>query len=149
MLGEENSLGQDAEDDGKKDLKFELAVLNAALKDLNKNWDFTVLINPLLADQGPAIAVVPKLKKQIDRMAKLGDEILQKKQAHVQGRLPDAPGGRLLHREERTQQAEFQHTESTDQGRPPAAPAQTVGGSMHPKLGPKLPKSPRPAHCSV
>ncbi len=52
-------------------MKFELAVLNTALKDLNKNWDFTVLINPLLADQGLAIAVVPKLKRQIDRMTKL------------------------------------------------------------------------------
>jgi hypothetical protein len=107
MLGEENSLGQDAADDVKEDLKFELAVLNAALKDLNKNWDFTVFINPLLADQGPANAVVPKIKKQIDRMTKLRDEFLQTKQAHVQGKLPDAPAGPLLCQEKRTQPAEF------------------------------------------
>ena len=76
MLGEEDSLGQEAAENVKEDLKFELAVLNAAMKDLNKNWDFTLLINPLLA-QGPAIAVVPKLKRQIDRLTKLRDEFLQ------------------------------------------------------------------------
>jgi hypothetical protein len=70
MLGEEDSLGQDAAENVKEDLKFELAVLNAAMKELNKNWDFTLLINPLLADQGPAMALVPKLKKQIDRMTR-------------------------------------------------------------------------------
>ena len=77
MLGEEDSLGQDVAENVKEDLKFELAVQNAAMKDLNKNWDFTLLINPLLADQGPAIAVVPKLKRQIDRLTKLRDEFLQ------------------------------------------------------------------------
>jgi hypothetical protein len=76
MLEEDDSLGQDAAD--KEEMKFKLAVLNTALKHLNKNWDFTVLINTLLADQGPAIAVVPKLKRQIDRMTKLRDEFLQK-----------------------------------------------------------------------
>jgi hypothetical protein len=95
----------------------------------------------LLADQGPAIAIVPKLKKQIDRMTKLRDEFLQKKQADVQGRLPDAPAGPLLRREEQTQPAEFQRT---DQGRPPAAPAQTVGGSMPPNR-----RSPRAAQSSA
>ena len=51
-------------------------------------WNFTVLIDPLLAEQGPAIAVVPKLKRQIDhdRLTKLRDEFLQKKKlADVQG----------------------------------------------------------------
>jgi hypothetical protein len=62
MLGEDDSLGQDAADDVKEDLKVDLAILNAAFKDLNNNWDFTVFINPLLADQGPAIAVVPNLE---------------------------------------------------------------------------------------
>jgi hypothetical protein len=62
-----------------EDLKFELDLLNAALKKLDADWDFTVFINPLLADQGPAIAVVPKLKRQIDRMTKIRDEFLQKK----------------------------------------------------------------------
>jgi hypothetical protein len=54
MLGEEDSLGQEAAEKVVEDLKFELALLNAALKKLDADWDFTVLINPLLADRGPA-----------------------------------------------------------------------------------------------
>jgi hypothetical protein len=50
MLGDDDSLSQDAADNVKEDLKFELAVLNAATKDLNKNWDFTFLFNPLLGN---------------------------------------------------------------------------------------------------
>jgi hypothetical protein len=79
MLGEEDSLGQEAADNVKEELKFQLAVLYADMKELNKNWDFTLLINPLLENQGPAFALVPKLKNQIDRMTKLRDEFLQKK----------------------------------------------------------------------
>jgi hypothetical protein len=67
MLEDDNSLGQDAADNVKEDLKFELALLNVALKKLDADLDFALLINPLLADQGPAIAVVSKLKRQIDR----------------------------------------------------------------------------------
>jgi hypothetical protein len=40
MLGEEDSLGQEAAEKVVEDLKFESALLNAALKNLNKNWDF-------------------------------------------------------------------------------------------------------------
>ncbi len=54
MLGDDDSLGQEAAEKVVEDLKFELALLNAALKKLDADWDFTVLINPLLADQGPA-----------------------------------------------------------------------------------------------
>ncbi len=56
MLGDDDSLGQDAADNVKEDLKFELALLNVALKKLDADSNFTILINPLLADQGPAIA---------------------------------------------------------------------------------------------
>jgi hypothetical protein len=135
MLGEEDSLGQEAAENVKEDLKFELAVLNAAMKNLNKNWDFTLLINPLLADQGPAMALVPKLKKQIDRMTKLRDEFLQQKQAEAMPDKPartmrDKPAGsfqttrrrRAASREE-TQPDEFQRT---DLGSPPAAPQQAL-----------------------
>ncbi len=62
---------QDAADDARDELKFQLSILNRALKDLNKNRDFTYIIRPLLADQGPATAFVPKLKKQIKRMTKI------------------------------------------------------------------------------
>ncbi len=59
-----------------------MALLNVALKKLDADLNFTILINlrfSLLADQGPAIAVVPKLKRQIDRLTRLRDEFLQKK----------------------------------------------------------------------
>ena len=53
MLGADDSLDQD---DVKEDLKMELVLLNATLEDLNPNWDFAPIINPLLSDQGPAMA---------------------------------------------------------------------------------------------
>ena len=86
MLGEEDSLGQVATEteNVKEDLKCESAVLNAALKKLDADLDFSLLINPLLA-QGPAIAVVPKLKRQIDRLTKLRDEFLKKKAGRCPG----------------------------------------------------------------
>ncbi len=65
MLLEEDSLSQEAADNVVEDLKFELALLNVALMKLDADLDFTVLINPLLADQCPAIAVVPKLESLI------------------------------------------------------------------------------------
>ncbi len=77
MFGEENFADHDAAEDAKDELKFELAILNAALKKLDTDWDFTAIINPLLADQGPATAVVPKLKKQIERMTKIKDDFLR------------------------------------------------------------------------
>ncbi len=121
-----------------EDLKFELALLNAALKKLDADWDFTDIIRPLLSDQEPAIAVDPKLKRQIDRMTKLRDAFLQQKQDEKMpdkpaGKMPDEPAGSLRHRRrqaasgEETQPAAFQRT---DQGRPPAAQEQTVGGSI-------------------
>jgi hypothetical protein len=61
----------------KEDLKTELVLLNAALKKLDADWDFTDIIRPLLSDQGPALAVVPKLKRQIDRMTNIRNEFLQ------------------------------------------------------------------------
>ncbi len=85
MLGDDDSLGQEAADNVKEDLKCELAHLNVALKKLDADLNFTILTNPLLADQGPAVAVVPKLKRQIDRLTKLRDEFLHTKKA---GRCP-------------------------------------------------------------
>jgi hypothetical protein len=74
MFGDDNFADHVAAEDAKDELRFELAILknlNAAMKDLNKNWEFTTIINPLFADLGPATAVVQKLKKQIERMKKL------------------------------------------------------------------------------
>ena len=78
MLGADDSLNQD---DVKEDLKMELALLNANMKALNPNWDFAPIINPLLSDQSPAMTVVPKLKKQIQRMTKVKDDFLKTRAA--------------------------------------------------------------------
>ncbi len=48
------------------------------MKELNKNWDFTAIVKPLMDDQGPAMVVVPRIKNQIDRLKKLRDGFLQK-----------------------------------------------------------------------
>ncbi len=146
MLGDDDSLGQEAADNVKEDLKCELVLLNVALKQLNADLDFSLIINPLLSDQGPPMAVVPKLKKQIERMKKTRDEFLQQKQAEKMpdkpaGKMPDKPAGsfqttrrrRAASREE-TQSDEFQRT---DQGSPPAAPQQT----LHKRSGPKAAQS--------
>ena len=50
----------------REDFKFELIVLHGEVKELNKSWDFAPIINPLLADQGPALLLVPRIKKQIE-----------------------------------------------------------------------------------
>jgi hypothetical protein len=50
----------------REELKFELIVLHGEVKELNKSWDFTALVNPLLADQGPALTLVPRIKRQIE-----------------------------------------------------------------------------------
>ena len=88
MLGADDSLDQDNE---KEDLKMELALLNTALKKLDPDFDFAPIINPLLSDQGPAMAVVPKLKKQIERMTKVRDDFLQTRAANIQGRMSLVP----------------------------------------------------------
>jgi hypothetical protein len=76
MLGNDSSI--DPEDVRDK-LKIELIVLNGALKDLNKNWDFSDVIRPLLTDQGPALPTVPKLTTLIVRLKKIRDDFLAKK----------------------------------------------------------------------
>jgi hypothetical protein len=43
------------------------------MRRLDPNLDFSKIIDPLLADQGPAFALVPKLMKQLDRMKKIRD----------------------------------------------------------------------------
>ena len=55
----------------REDLKFELIVLRTEVKKINKGWDFTAIVNPLLADQGPALLVILRIKNQIERLKKL------------------------------------------------------------------------------
>ena len=54
----------------REELKFELIVLHGEVKKLDESWDFTPIVNPLLADQGPALTLVPRIKKQIERLKK-------------------------------------------------------------------------------
>ena len=78
MFGDDTFADHDAAaEDAREELKFKLAILNAALKKLDTDWDFTDIIRPLLSDQGPALAVVPKLKRQIDRMTNIRNEFPQ------------------------------------------------------------------------
>ena len=91
-------LGEEAADKVVEDLKFDLQVLNAAMKKLDADWDFTATITPLLSDQGHALAVAAKLKRQIERMTRLRDQFLQQKQAEEMpakpaGKMPDKPSG--------------------------------------------------------
>ena len=146
MLGEDDSLGEEAADRVVEDLKFDLQVLNAAMKKLDADWDFTATITPLLSDQGNALAVVLKLKRQIDRMTKLRDEFLQQKQAEAMpdktaGKMPDKPAGsfqttrrRRAASREKTQPDELT---STDLEGPPAAPHQ----ALHKRRGPQRARS--------
>ena len=67
LLGDDYDKSIDPED-VREDLKTELLTLHMALKDLNKNWDFSAVILPLIAEQGPAAAHVLRLSKQIDRL---------------------------------------------------------------------------------
>jgi hypothetical protein len=55
----------------REDLKFEWIVLHTEVKELNKGWYFTAIVNPLLADQGPALLVIPRIKNQIERLENL------------------------------------------------------------------------------
>ena len=56
------------------ELRFELIVLHTEVKELNKGWDFSAIVNPLLEDQGDPIAVIARLNKQIERLKKLRDD---------------------------------------------------------------------------
>ena len=62
----------------REDLRFDLIVLHTEVKELNKGWDFTAVVKPLLDDQGPAMLVIPIIKNMIERMNRLRDEFHQK-----------------------------------------------------------------------
>ena len=61
-------------DDLREEYKNELILLHASLKALNRDLDFSDILKPLLAETGPAMAHVPRLSKQIDRMKKYINE---------------------------------------------------------------------------
>jgi hypothetical protein len=101
----------------------------------------------LLSDQGHALAVAAKLKRQIERMTKLRDAfLLQQKQAEKMpakpaGKMPDKPSGscqptrrRRAASREKTQPDELT---STDLEGPPTAPHQ----ALHKRRGPQRARS--------
>ncbi len=77
MLVDENSIDPD---DVRDEWKFELVVLNGILMKLDKDWDFSNMIRQLSSDPRPALAIVSKLRRQIERMTKLRDAFLRTKQ---------------------------------------------------------------------
>ncbi len=46
----------------REDLKFELIVLHREVKKLDMSWDFSAIVNPLLADQDSALLIIPRIK---------------------------------------------------------------------------------------
>jgi hypothetical protein len=79
-------------EDVREELKTELLVLNVALKNLNKDWDFSAVILPLIAEQGPPLANVQRLSKQIERLKKSRDDF-QRIQPNNLAASPAAPSG--------------------------------------------------------
>ena len=71
VIVDDNSTDLDAV---RADLRFELIVLHTEVKKLGVGWDFSTVVGPLLADQGPAIIGIPRIKKQIERLKKLRDD---------------------------------------------------------------------------
>ena len=61
-------------------MRTDLIMLNGALKQLNKDWDFSEVLRPLLADHGPAITQIPRPTKQMERMIKIRDDFLRNEQ---------------------------------------------------------------------
>ncbi len=55
-------------EDLRADYKNELITLHATLRNLDRDFDFSNIFKPLLAETGPAVAHVPKLSKQIFRI---------------------------------------------------------------------------------
>jgi hypothetical protein len=67
MLGEDMSIDPE---DVRDELRTELIVLNAVLKDLNKNLDLADAIRPFLTGEGAQEAQIPRMRKLIQRMQK-------------------------------------------------------------------------------
>jgi hypothetical protein len=55
----------------REELKFELIVLHSEVMELNKKWDFLAIVDPLLADPGLPLLVIPRIRKQIELLKKL------------------------------------------------------------------------------
>ena len=67
-------------EDIREDLKTELLTVHAALKKLDKDIDYSGIINPLIAEQGPAVQHIARLSRQIERLNKVREQFLSDKQ---------------------------------------------------------------------
>ncbi len=82
LLWDEKSI--DPEDVG-DEKKIELITLHNALRKLDKDMDYSAVVNPLLADQGPALAHIPRLTKTIQRLEKIKADFLRNEQEQLRG----------------------------------------------------------------
>ena len=72
MIVDNNSTDVEALRD---DLRFKMVLLHTEVKKLDPDWDFSLMVNPLLADQGPPLNAVARIQKQIERMQTLKDDL--------------------------------------------------------------------------
>ena len=98
-------------EDVRDELRTELIMLNAELSELNKKWDFSAVLRPLLDDQGPALAQIPRLNKQKVRMTRIRDDFLRQEQER---------------KEQERQEQERQEQKRKEQEQPQAAPQQAA-----------------------
>ncbi len=87
--------------DVRNELRMQLIVFNADLMQLNKQWDFSVVLRPLVEDTDtvfPLLTQIERLRKQKDRMTRLKDDFLrqeQERKEHEKSRPAPPPGRRL------------------------------------------------------
>ncbi len=80
-------------EDLREDYKNELITLNASLKKLDRDMDFSDILKPLLAETGPAVPHDAKLAKQITRMKKYINDMEEKVQADFLRQCPAQTSG--------------------------------------------------------
>ncbi len=81
----------------REELTFELIVLHGEVMKLDKSWDFSAIVNPLLANQSAPMAVIPRIKKQIERLKKLRDDFQQKARDLQRSAAAQAEAAQSLH----------------------------------------------------
>ncbi len=85
-------------------------MLHASLKKLDRDLDFSAIINPLLAETGPAMTHVPKLARQIALMKQYIKELEEKLQADSLRQSPaQTSGGSGCSAAAATVRADFLH----------------------------------------
>ncbi len=72
LLWDEKSIDPE---DVRDEKKIELITLHNAMQKLDKGMDYSAVVNPLLADQGPALAHIPRL--MIQRLEKIKADFLR------------------------------------------------------------------------